>query len=445
MARGGRGYPGAVAAALEALRKKSEGKLSISIIRGRYCVYEYSYVRDNKTGSVRKHQFYIGWISEDGTVNPARHRFERTRVSGIGQYIEAHAAEGTGDYASVHPDSIDRRILTELSMDSRASAPSIAKKAGVSRSAVTYRLEKLGKSYGIRKTIEIFPERFGFTRYMVTVKFIGGRPDVPAMKALFEGEPRVQMVLMMRGDYDMLVYIVAESTKKLDNIIYKLRSSRVFVGVESAWQVGYMIEAYGFVPFRAKFFDLLEERIWKKSRESPRREAGQLLPSEYAVMKEMNADAGVDFIRIDEDYGLHRGSAQYTYHRLLERKVIERSTIMMGRLPLKYCGFIYIKQTDMNAFNLTRKEQLMEIIEETDNPANRYALVADVSSPYGVAFITPVFEHGIEETVERMERRIKGIEIETAIITEQLVGFIGLRRFDNAAAPQVEMIRSIKA
>ncbi len=435
MARRAGGYPEAISRTLEELRRSRKSKLSISVIRGRYCVYEYIYILDWRSGARRKRQFYIGWIDKDGMMTQALHRSDRTRVSGIEQYIEASSkSEGGGAHAAIHPDSTDRRILTEISMDSRISAPEIAKKVGISRSAASYRLEKLERGYGIRKTIELLPERFGFTRYMVTVKFLKGRPDIPAMRALFEGEPRIQLVLLMRGDYDMFIYVIAEDTKKLDDVIYGFRSDRLFAGAESVWQVGYMIESYGFVPLRSRFFDLLEEKIWSKSRDSPRKGVGQLLPSEYATMKELNLDAGIDFVKIDEKYGLHKGSAQYTYHKLLEKRIIERSTINMQRLPIKYCGFIYMKQTDINAFNIVGKEQLMEMIEENDTPANGYALVADVSSPYGIIFIPPVFEGSVESIVERLGARLRGIEVETAVVTEQLVGYLGLRRFESNRA-----------
>lgn len=435
-------YPAAVEKTLEALRKASKNKVSISLIKGRYCVYEYAYVDDEKTGAARKRQFYMGWIGTDGKMNPASHRSDRTRAGSLDRYLELSGRLADGDKA-VHPDTIDRMILTELSMNSRMPVPEMARKIGASRSTVTYRLAKMEKSYGIRKTVEIFPEKFGFVRYLITVKFLEGRPDRSAMKSLFEQESRIQMVFLLKGGHDMLLYAVAESVSVLDDMLYRLRSDRIFGGTRSLWRVGYMRETYGFVPLRDRFFDLLKGRVWTRSRDSPRRRLDQLLMSEYATIKEMNLDAGTDFAAIDEKYGLHRGSAQYTYHRLIDKGVIERSTITMQRLPMKYCGFLYVMQEDINAFNLSRRRHLLGLLNETDTPSNAYALLADVSAPYGFVLMAPIFEGTIDEIAENLSKSIRGISVESSVVTEELIGSIGMRRFDNKMAPQLELINSL--
>jgi DNA-binding Lrp family transcriptional regulator len=437
-------YPKEIINTLYNLRANSKNRITLALINNRYCVYEYKYIFDPRTKLKIKKTLYLGWISKDGIMNAARRRAAGTMVKSLDEHIEAnYIKENNQEYSLTYPSEIDSLILTSLSMDSRRPTPYIAHDIGISKSAVAYRLRRLQQIYGIKKTIEIYPERFGFTRYAITIKFLNKRPDFGLLKKLFEKEPRVQLVLLMRGGYDLFIYIIAESTEKLEGIIYEMRSDHVFSDCPAVWNVGYMIESYGFVPFRDEFFILLKERVWKRSRESPRRKPDQLFLSEYAVMKELNHDAGINFLEIDKRYNLNRGSAQYTYHKLLKNKLIERATITMLSPHSKYLGLIYIKQLDVLAYNATRIRSLQDVLEETSTPMNKYIFAGDISSPYGVIRIVPIFEVSLEALEYKIKKLLKGIEIETSIVTEILIGQPGYRKFDNKESTQLKLITKL--
>jgi DNA-binding Lrp family transcriptional regulator len=434
--------PKEISERFERLKKERKNRLVLSLIKGRFCVYEYKYVFDTKKQRKRTVSFYIGAISGDGEFREALHRKPSTKVSSINLHIRAIEEEGSGKEAHtlVHPDSLDREILTELSMDSRMSVNEIAKRLGISQSTAGHRIRELVKNYGVRKTIEIYPERFGFTRYYAVVRFLGTRPDNEAMKKIFENEPRVQLAAAMHGRYGLFIYIIAESTLKLEDIIYGFRSQAVFKGCPAIWNVGYMLEGYGFIPLRESFFDLLNERVWRKTKETRRKLENQLLPSEYAVMKEMSADAGIEFANIDRDHNLNSGSAQYTYYRLMEKKLLERSTITMTAPKSRYCCLIYAQQRDISAFNSTRINFLRKIIEETDYPTNRHIFYGDVSAAYGGIFITPIYDEDPESVKKGLTEGVGGIKTSLSIITSILVGELGFRRFDNEYSLQISLL-----
>ncbi len=431
---------------LDELKAKSKNKISIAFIRGRNCVYEYKYIVDKDTRLRKKKTFYIGYIDNRGAFVAALHRKESTKSEGIDEYLgKMERRTLGGEYNLVYPEKLDLDILRELSMNSRASAFELADRLGVTKSTILYRVKKLEKEYGIIKTIEVYPERFGFTRYVVTVKFFGEKPPFEELKKLFDKELRVQLVLLMKGSYDLFIYILAENTIILEEMIFKLRSEKLFSGHQSAWNIGYIMEAYGFIPLRNEFFTLLEERIWQRTRESPRRTKDQLFKSEFVVLKELNKDAGRSFSSMDNENKLNNGSSQYTYHKLLEKKFIERATITMTKVPMKYCAFFYLKQIDIIAFNTTRMQFLREIIEETDNPTDKHIFEGDVSAPHGSVFITPIFDSSIEAVERKLKTTIKGIEVESAIVTDVITGSLGFRRFDNKRSSQLEVIKDPNA
>jgi DNA-binding Lrp family transcriptional regulator len=185
------------------------------------------------------------------------------------------------------------------------------------------------------------------------------------------------------------------------------------------------------VPLRDEFFDLLEERVWRRSKEQPRRLSNQVFLREFATLKELNSNGMIEFSEIDKKYGLKKGSAQYTYHKLLEDKMILRVTITMDRPPIKDMAVIMATQIDIGKINSNRKSWLTDIINEKDTPLNRYIFEGDIGSPYGVIYLAPIYEDGdLEELEKNILGLTKGITLESSIISKVIVGKLGYRKID---------------
>ncbi len=424
--------PARVAELVERLRRASKHNIEVKRIGNGYYVYEYMFKNDN--GRQKKLSFYLGKSDSEGNFSEGRHRFLKTRSRSLDEYLESSERGERPESVNelIYPDDIDKEILKKISMDSKASAYSISKALGISPNTVAYRIKKLERLYGIKYTIELRPGTFGFERYFITIRFIRGKPSQDELQKLFAAEPRIQFVAALSGYYSMLIYLLAENNVTLENIIYKLRSSSVFGSCTSIWNIGYTSESETwYVPFRDDFFELLREKVWHRTRENPRRNADQLLESEYAVMKELNHDASVGFAEIDRLYNLRDGNAYYTFERLLERGTIKRPTITMGYLPIRYAAFLYVVQKDVVKFNRSRKHYLRSVIEESKHPVDKYVQVEDVSAPYGFILIAPIFDEGeLERLEQEIRENAKGTILRTSLITRVLVGNLGYRRFD---------------
>ncbi len=75
---------------------------------------------------------------------------------------------------------------------------------------------------------------------------------------------------------------------------------------------------------------------------------------------------------------------------------------------------------------------LREIISDTEQGINKYALVGDIEVPKRVIFFMPVFnENELAQTQENMQRKLKGVEIRSLIATNVIVGDFCYKRFDN--------------
>ena len=109
---------------------------------------------------------------------------------------------------------------------------------------------------------------------------------------------------------------------------------------------------------------------------------------------------------------------------------------------------IYFAITNWNKFDETRNE-LRKIIIDYNKYTNYFSLAFDIGIPYGAGLIIPVYENELEIISKRMSN-VRGIELNSLIITEILIGNINVRLFDNNYSVQFgnliknKVIRNVK-
>ncbi len=251
---------------------------------------------------------------------------------------------------------------------------------------------------------------------------------------------------MLKGEYDILIYLLANNTAYLEDVIYEIRQNKVFSDQDADWIVSYITSSYGFIPFRDRFFDIIKDKIWHKTKELPRKPVNMLLEREFNVLYELNKNGRIDFNEIDKKYQMHSGAAHYTYHKLLEKKIIRRITITMDSLPLKYTALLISNQTNISKFDKGKVNYRRYIIENTSYLTNRFILLGDMGAPYGMFSILPVFESSDLQKTENSFRSFfgSGVELHTMIIIQLLIGKLGFRRLDNKESTQYKILHGIK-
>ena len=135
------------------------------------------------------------------------------------------------------------------------------------------------------------------------------------------------------------------------------------------------------------------------------------------------------------------GAARYTYQRLLEKGIIKRITITMTRLPIKYNAVFLMEISNGVEFYKSRKDFLLEIINESENIPNKYAGVGEIGTPDGCILIMPIFKDSeFQEVQKEIESNVKGVEIENLVVTNVVVGSLCYRRFDNDYSSQYRIL-----
>ena len=279
-----------------------------------------------------------------------------------------------------------------------------------------------------------YVEKLGYLSFLVLVKFIDRVPSEKEINDAVKSEPRIQLALMLAGgEYDVLLYVIAESNYELNKInVFSWRDT-LLIKYPARWYTTTFFQHNGFVPLHDSFIATLRQNAGKRVREltledEPSDKKKQMLAREFAVLRELNLDGSKDFIDIDKKYGFDRGRSQYSYYRLAEKGLLKGITISMNNLPIKYVAVIFVEILDYGEFEKTRSLYLHNIIQKTDVPINKYSLVGDVGIPYGSVFFMPVFnDNDLEQAKVRLSK-VKGIRIREAIITKiiegKLSGFI---------------------
>lgn len=435
--------PMAVKKKLEELRNKSKNSITLSCIGNGYYVYESTKSFDKKLRRKIVFNLYKGKIEIDGSFTAAMHRKKETSTDSLQESIRMKTEVGQIQKL-MYPDKIDQDILDQISTDGRIPVNEIAKIIGLSGVATRRRLERLEEVYGIRYTIELSMQPFGLFRYIVFVKFLRGMPNIQEMAEVLKKEPRVQFVATLKGDYNLFIYLFAKNTESLEDTIYNIRSNPIFSDYDSYWNVSYISAVYRHLPVQDNFFDLIEERVWKR-KERIRKADDQILEREYLVLRELNKNGREEFSAIDAKLGLKNGSSAYTYYKLIDKNIINKVTICMDRVPYKYASIILANQVNIKSFNSNIREVWDKVyVENSVYPTDNYIMYADIGAPYGALIITPLFDINLNDLEQRFHNVLKGTELTSLIISGILVGSLGLRRKDlNFAKKALERINTV--
>ena len=446
------GLPEKVRDAFDRLKEQNTGPhfLVVRKINGRYYVYKELRPWDERKKTWKTVSEYLGRITDDGAFVRKKGSKE-DELENAKAIIEAHGGkvtlpekeEGQKIEMVLTPDETDRKILTILSMNARATLPFIAKRVGLSVSAVDNRIRHLEKQYGIKYIAEIDVERLGYLKFIILVKFIEKIPVLGELKQIVREEPRIQLAVSLSGEYDLLIYLLAEADRDVTYLSRDILSSTFLKDYPLKWNIAPFLETYNFVPLRDDFLDtlrttpikrkiLIEEELTDKKK--------NILKREFAILKELNSNGKIDFIDIDRKYKFDVGRAQYSYHKLINDGLLTRITINAEGLPIKYIALLFVSFIDFKQFYATRGAFLQNIIKETDTPINQYNLVGDIGIPFGSLLSIPVFDNVSLGGMKKEIERTKGIEVNTAIVTEILVGDFCYRKFDNSHSRQIKTL-----
>lgn len=446
--------PDAVLSAYATLKGRYGFPISLKRINNHYYLYKQQIRWDRDSRKyVCVEMRYLGALADDGTFRPRK--MVANDIDSAKAVIAAHGGKVTmpdpinlpAQQSAQRITDLDRRILTELTMDGRLQASEMARRLGAEERRVGYRIRSLEKRFNIVYKPKVKLESLGHLYFIVFVKFRASRPDPERLQKEMDSISAVQFAALTSGSrYDLVLILAASSdyrpgsTDGLPDIMMRIRMSPSLKEIASDWYVSFFDISKGLVPLRQSFVDeQLSKSVWTRRQE---RKTNSVSRNEYATLRALNADGAVAFREVESKNGMSEGSARYGYEGLMARKVLSNVTICMQGLRTKYNAFLIMEIIDEALYSDTRQEIFRIIINErADHISNRIALVANVGAPYGVLFLVPVANDGDLEALEsEFYSKVKGIRLSSMVLTKTLCGTLPYNRFDNTKSGQYERL-----
>ncbi len=426
-------YPKEVLETLKELQIMHKHPLSIKVINENYYVYETFSKLDKIEMRKKSYNLYIGKIEQNGSfIKPHRKSYKTIGVRTSEGYMRSRERGELRKRKEIE-ERQNMIILSAFSSNARRSSKPIADALGVSLLTVHNRLKKLEKRFDIEYTIDTQAAyNFGFFRFIITVKFNQQRPDRDTLKKIFENEPNVQFAATTKGPYDLFIFTLFENPLTLENWLYRLRKKKPFLKRVASWSASYFLIGHGVVPFRDEFFrDIVEKKVWHRTREQSRRKQGQIFKREYAVLRALNRNSRTQFKEIDRKCGLGKGIARYTFDEMVKKGTIRRTTLSMRKPPISYLAIMTMYQTNLSKFEDSRKEWFLYTLKDKNLWTNRFSILGDLGAPYGALFIAPIHYNGeLEKIEEEIIHITKTEKIESAVVTDVIIGSICVNKLE---------------
>jgi len=124
----------------------------------------------------------------------------------------------------VELDVKDQKIISSLSQNARMPLTRLAKKVGLSRDAVNYRIkgyEKNGVIQGYRTMVNI--SKFNYNNYHLFLKLNNPSPEIEhKIIEKLAKNPSIRAILKFSGNFDFEIALVAKNLQELDKLITKI-------------------------------------------------------------------------------------------------------------------------------------------------------------------------------------------------------------------------------
>ena len=309
-------------------------------------------------------------------------------------------------------DSKDREILYQLDIDAKQSSNDIAKKVGMSKEGVNYRIKKLYDNKVITRAFaDINLAKFGYTIYKIFLQFQNITDEIEKeISDYLVNHPAGVWIVSCNGRYDAIFTFRAENIVEFEKIKNEVLAnfSRYILNRQTVINLRYVIY----------------NRKWLIDREElPIQTVYDWLPDkkefddvDKKILLALNKDANTPIISLAQQTSISSPQVIYRIKKLVEQKVIPAFKIDIDRkmLGYEYCkALIYLE-------NLTPKRH-KEFVKYCAGLKNIIAMT-DVIGPWDVELEFEV--KNFEEYTQVMSRLRKDFgdivrNFESVIITKE--------------------------
>jgi DNA-binding Lrp family transcriptional regulator len=292
---------------------------------------------------------------------------------------------------AVKLDLKDKKILTLLDEDSRLSNTQIAKRVGLSKPAVEYRIQRFHKNNIIFACYSVIDfTKLGYSQYKIYFKFQDiTLEDEQKIIDYWNSDNNSIWIAQIRGRWDLAISILARSNFEFGKILSK------FMNQYSKFILAKDVLLTEYSPIYAREY-LTETKPSEFVYGMPSK-IYELDDTDKKILKELSRNARINIVDLAEKTGLTRDIINYRLKKLTKEKIIVqyRCYLNLQNLNINHYKIIFrtknfdeqtekqIKQYVANHKKATQFLKLigswdLEIEFETENEDELYKILTDI-------------------------------------------------------------------
>jgi Lrp/AsnC family transcriptional regulator, leucine-responsive regulatory protein len=255
-------------------------------------------------------------------------------------------------------DKKDTKILSLLAENARMSYTQIAKKVGLSRDAVRYRIKNLtvkGILQGSRVVVDT--AKFGYDTYHIflQLKLPSKEKEAEVIKKL-QTHPFVKMVMTFSGKFDIQISLIAKNVHEFDTLLDIIfRDCYPFV---QKYEVLTVIAPYCNLIFPQSFVQTHKEAQKKKRVVS-------YDTKDVAILDSLANDAIKPYYSIANDVGLSADAVTHRVRKMKENGIVTNFVPIINYTGLSYS--IYALLLRFTGLDKEKKNTLQELLQTDKN------------------------------------------------------------------------------
>ncbi|MBI4451825.1 Lrp/AsnC family transcriptional regulator [Candidatus Woesearchaeota archaeon] len=243
-----------------------------------------------------------------------------------------------------------RKILSELSLNGRASVASIAKKVGLSKQVVKYRLENLEKNKVIEGYYAILNiNKLGYLYNRVFFKFQNVNPEKEnEIIKICSSHKKIGWVAQIDGDWDFGFVVWAKDTIEFEEVLDEILNK-----FGEFFEDKFISVSTRIYHFKYKFFldskDSTELVLGGKIKEP---EIDEL---DYNILGILTKNARKSLLEIGEELKIHPKVVKYRINSLINKKIILGFNIKLNHKLLGYTHQkVFLNLTNISKENISK-------------------------------------------------------------------------------------------
>ena len=257
-------------------------------------------------------------------------------------------------------DTKDKRILLELDRNSRQPISMIAKKVGLSKEVVNYRIKRQIEK-GIIKGFHaiIDPSKIGYTVYRIFIKFQNVTPEKEQeITAYFQSLSSVGWIAAYEGFYDLAVLFWAKDIYEFRQIYDDILNK--YGDFFQEYYISIVIHIFHF-----KHNYLFDSKDYSEALIGGKKEQADLDMLDLEILKMLAEDARKTTLDIGKKVKASPNTVKYRIKKLVESGVIVGFNTMIDASLLGYQHYkVFIKMQKINKNTIS---QLIEYLRLNKN------------------------------------------------------------------------------